>query len=43
MVGDVASAEQHLAALRSICTLACEEMRDLQSAVEAYRRRTSVR
>jgi len=43
MVGDVASAEQHLEALRSICTLPCEEMRDLQAALEAHRRKTSAR
>ena len=30
MVGDVAGAERHLAALRDICLLPCEEMRDLQ-------------
>jgi tetratricopeptide (TPR) repeat protein len=39
MVGDVASAEKHLAALRSICTLPCEEMRELQAALDAHRRR----
>ena len=43
MKGDVASAEKHLEALRSICTLPCEEMRDLQAAVDAHRRRTSAR
>lgn len=43
MKGDVAGAERHLEALRSICTLPCEEMRDLQAAVDAHRRRTSAR
>ena len=43
MKGDVASAEKHLEALRSICTLPCDEMRDLQAAVDAHRRRTSAR
>ena len=43
MKGDVASAEKHLEALRSICTLPCDEMRDLQAAVDAHRRRTPVR
>ena len=38
MTGDVSSAEKHLAALRSICTLPCEEMRDLQAAIDAHRR-----
>lgn len=39
IAGDVASAEEHLEALRTICTLPCVEMRDLQAAVEAHRRR----
>jgi tetratricopeptide (TPR) repeat protein len=43
MVGDVAAAEAHLAALRSICTLPCEEMTDLQAALDAHRRKTSAR
>lgn len=38
MTGDVASAEKHLAALRSICTLPCDEMRDLQAALDLHRR-----
>ena len=37
MVGDVASAEKHLAALRSICLLPCDEMLDLQKAIAAHR------
>ena len=43
MTGDVSSAEKHLAALRSICTLPCEEMRDLQAAIDAHRRGTPPR
>ena len=43
MAGDLANAEKHLTALRSICTLPCEEMRDLQAAVDAHRRRTPLR
>ena len=43
MKGDVAGAEKHLEALRSICTLPCDEMRDLQAAVDTHRRRTSAR
>ena len=43
MTGDVANAEKHLTALRSICTLPCEEMRDLQAAIDAHRRGTAAR
>lgn len=38
MVGDVPSAEKHLAALRAICLLPCEELADLERAFEKYRR-----
>jgi tetratricopeptide (TPR) repeat protein len=37
MVGDVASAEKHLAALREICLLPCDEQRDLAQAIQAHR------
>ena len=37
MVGDVASAEKHLAALRSICLVPCDELNDLRKAIEAHR------
>jgi len=37
MTGDLASAEKHLAALRNICLLPCEELEDLDKAVKAYR------
>jgi tetratricopeptide (TPR) repeat protein len=40
MVGDLAGAERHLAALRKICLLGCEEMRDLERDIAAYRKRT---
>jgi Flp pilus assembly protein TadD len=39
MTGDLASAEKHLAALREICLLSCEELRDLEKAVADYRAR----
>jgi Flp pilus assembly protein TadD len=38
MTGDLKSAEFHLAALRKICVLPCEELTDLERAVEKYRR-----
>jgi Flp pilus assembly protein TadD len=39
MVGDLAGAERHLAALREICLLPCEELADLEKAVKEYRSR----
>jgi Flp pilus assembly protein TadD len=39
MVGDLANAEKHLAALRNICLLPCEELADLEKAVTAFRAR----
>jgi Flp pilus assembly protein TadD len=39
MVNDLANAEKHLAALRNICLLPCEELADLEKAVKAYRAR----
>ena len=38
MVGDVPKAEKHLAALRAICLLPCEELADLEKAFAKYRR-----
>ena len=38
MMGDPASAEKHLAALRQICLLGCEELKDLERAVAEYRK-----
>ena len=37
MMGDVESAERHLAALREICLIPCEELDDLDKAVKQYR------
>ena len=37
MVGNLAKAEEHLAALRRICLLPCEELTDLERAIRAYR------
>lgn len=39
MTGDLASAEMHLAALRQICLLGCEELMDLERAVTEYRKK----
>ena len=39
MVNDLPSAEKHLAMLRSICLLQCEELADLEKAVTEYRTR----
>lgn len=38
MVGDLAGAERHLAALREICLLPCDELADLEKAVKAFRK-----
>ena len=40
MVGDLARAEEHLAALRRICLLPCEELGDLERQITEYRKRT---
>ena len=40
MVGDLARAEAHLAALRRIGLLPCEELGDLEREIAAYRTRT---
>jgi tetratricopeptide (TPR) repeat protein len=37
MTGDLESAEKHLAALREICVLPCEELTDLERDVAAYK------
>ena len=39
MVGDLPSAEQHLAALKGICLLGCEELADLEKAVAEYKKK----
>lgn len=38
MTGNLAGAEKHLAALKEICLLPCEELKDLERAVAEYRR-----
>ena len=42
MMDDLASAERHLAALRAICLLPCEELGDLERAISGYRTKGSV-
>jgi Flp pilus assembly protein TadD len=37
MVNDLPNAEKHLAALRSICLLPCDELKDLEKAIAAYK------
>jgi Flp pilus assembly protein TadD len=37
MVDDLKSAQEHLAALRAICLLPCEELKDLEAAIAKYR------
>ena len=39
MTGDLAAAEKHLAALKEICLLPCEELQDLENAIAGYRKR----
>jgi len=39
LVDDVAGAEKHLAALRDICLLPCDELADLEKAIAAYKNR----
>ena len=39
MVNDLPKAEEHLAALKAICVIACEEWEDLEKAIAAYRAR----
>ena len=39
IVNDLPKAEEHLAALKQICQVACEEYEDLQKAINAYRTR----
>ncbi len=38
MLDDLPNAEKHLAALRDICLLPCEELADLEKAVTTYRK-----
>ena len=39
MVGNLQKAEEHLAALRALCLIPCEELEDLQKKIDSYRRR----
>jgi len=39
LAGDLAKAEEHLAALKQICVVTCEEWEDLEKAIAAYRGR----
>jgi tetratricopeptide (TPR) repeat protein len=39
MVGNLPAAEEHLAALRSICLLSCEELEDLRRAIAEFKAR----
>ena len=41
LANDLASAEQHLAALEKICLIPCEEYEDLMKAVAEHRRRVA--
>ena len=41
LTGDLAGAEKHLAALREICLLSCEELEDLEKAVADFRFKAS--
>jgi len=43
MVGDRGAAERHLATLRSICVIPCDELRDLEKAIAEHRARQSPR
>jgi Flp pilus assembly protein TadD len=36
-LGDVAAAERHLATLRNLCPLSCEQLKDLEREVAAYK------
>ena len=36
MVGDLAGAQKHLAALKEICLLGCDELKDLERAIAGY-------
>jgi Flp pilus assembly protein TadD len=41
LTGNLTGAEKHLAALKEICLLPCEELRDLEKAVAEYRSKKS--
>jgi Flp pilus assembly protein TadD len=37
MVGDLAGAERHLAELRKLCLVSCDELKELEQAVAAFK------
>lgn len=37
MVGDLAGAERHLAELRKLCLVPCDELKELEQAIAAYK------
>jgi Flp pilus assembly protein TadD len=39
LTGDLAGAQRHLAALKQICLMPCEELKDLERAIDQYRNR----
>jgi len=39
IAGNLQKAQEHLAKLRAICVLPCEELDDLRQAIDAYRRK----
>jgi Flp pilus assembly protein TadD len=43
LVGNLAKAEEHLAALRKICLIPCEEYGDLKKEIDAYRKRAGIK
>lgn len=43
MVGDQPAAERHLATLRSICVIPCDEIRELEQAIADHRNRAASR
>jgi Flp pilus assembly protein TadD len=42
MKGDLKSAQKHLAALREICSLPCDELADLEREVASYMKKSAV-
>jgi Flp pilus assembly protein TadD len=43
LAGNLAKAEEHLAALQKICLIPCEEYGDLKKEIDAYRKRAGVK
>jgi Flp pilus assembly protein TadD len=42
-VGDLASAEKHLAALKELCPLSCEQLKDLEREIAEFKTKTGDR